>query len=111
MRRCRRRRLHRDRQPQALPQALQEHPDRQSPPAAGAADCGTIMNPNNSARHRRRKTTADQQPDPEQGLLESLEEQLKKLRKRKPYRIAKAISESTEQFITGRYDGPLDPGE
>jgi hypothetical protein len=36
--------------------------------------------------------------------------QIKRLQKDKRYRITKAIAKSTDQFITGRYEGPLDRG-
>src|SRR5438067_1071581 len=45
--------------------------------------------------------------DTAEEMLASLKRQLKK----RPYRITKAISKSTDQFTTGRYEGPEDSGK
>jgi Cu/Ag efflux pump CusA len=63
------------------------------------------------ATRKAKSQSREQKPvAPQQQRLESLEEQVKKLPKRK-YRIVKAISKSTDELTTGRYEGPLDPGD
>ena len=47
------------------------------------------------------------------GPFDTVEEMLASLKReleKRPYRITKAISQSTEQFQTGRYEGPENSG-
>ncbi len=60
---------------------------------------------NKIRRRNAKREVAEAEPDPME-LLASLREQIGKPEKK--YRIVKAISQSTEQFQTGRYEGPED---
>jgi hypothetical protein len=69
---------------------------------------GKIRRRNNKRQIQQEQDSEQESIDPRQEL-QSLEEQITKLQRKKPYRIVKAISESTDELITGRYEGPLDP--